>query len=926
MNKTSLTVLVLCVSLTGPAAPPPDRGLVAHYSFEKGSGTTVRDDSGQSNAGTIRGDAERVRGSYGTALALDGQDDFVDCGATPGLDIAKQGTISVWCRPSTLQGGLVNWSTGGGWTDERLVLAFNTYRGGNDVLGCFADGKGHRQFEGFGLLQVGQWTHLAFAFDGRSVRVYRDGLLNNAATQRVVPVISDVPLWLGRCLGLGTEHFHGLIDEVRIYNRPLSSRELLLVYKQDAAARGKDMSLFRKPGLEASAYREGAKLMLTIDVRRMAPLPQGTRVRAALQTPGAGTVLRSKDTGELPEMGKVQLFLDLQDIAPGQYTARATVAGPGGESIGDAAEAAVQWEGPSPEFKGVRVLNNLVWELLDVTIAPTTAAQAEYEFTAPRDRWVLIRTSARTGGQDRVSVWLDADPPSNAATVHRGDGGPDTLEAMRFLRAGRHVARVGVEGNGRLQRLVVRAVPALQHAFYGANPHVHPYGPYDWEFLRKDVLPNVNVMISGGGAEPPHLKEWTDSGRSWITIIGLPRPLTVDAAGIEKAYQHWSGALGLQHPLMDGIIIDEFGGGDGPIYDVYRQAIERIYAEPKFAGKGFSPYGGTFYGEDRSREFAKAAVKGGGAICWERYLPEQPTEEEARAFIKRRVVDEMLRWEKGLPGAAANMVLVYGYMSQPTESLNAEPGVDFKVYMDMQIRTLATHPAFFGLGGIQQYHSSYCDEENVRWAGRLYRHYCIEGHTEPLTSDPYRLRHIRNADFRDGVQGWSVKAAEPGSIRPHRYDGYSWLEGRYPRTTAGDTFLLMKRSGQRPNSVAQDIVGLEPGRLYSMKMISGDYQDLVGEISNKATHAITIELENAEVLTGPKQHFRFVFPNCYSHVLGKFDRHHNYWMNYWWRVFRAKAETARLTVSDWAGAAEPGGPVGQELMLNFIEIQPYLGE
>ena len=757
------------------------------------------------------------------------------------------------------------------------------------------------------------------------MRVYRDGLLNNAVNQPVVPVIANVPLWLGRCLGLGKEHFHGLIDEVRIYKRPLSSRELLLVYKQDAATRGKDMSLFQRPGLEARTYRESAKLMLAIDVRQMAPLPEDACLRATLRAPGTGAVLCSRELTRLPQEGRIQLFMDLHAVAPGQYTARAEVTGRDGKPIGDASEAGVPWKGQTPEFRGVRVLNNLVWELLDVKIAPTTAARAEYEFTTPRDRWILVRTFAKAGVRDRVSVWLDADPPSNAAIVHDGQDGADTREAMRFLKTGRHVVRVGVQGNGKLQRLVVRAIPALQHAFYGANPHIHPYGPYDWEFLSRDVLPNVNVMISGG-REPAHLKEWTDSGRSWISIIGLPRPLTADAAGAEKAYQHWSGALGLKHPLMDGIIIDEFGGGDAPIYDVYRQAVERIYAEPRFTGKGFSPYGGTFYREDRSREFAEAAVKGGGSICWERYLPEQPTEEEARAFIKNRVVDEMLRWEKGLPGAAAHMVVVYGYMSQPTESLNVDPGVDFKVYMDMQIRTLATHPAFFGLGGIQQYHSSYCDEENVRWAGRLYRHYCIEGRTEPLTNDPYQLRHIRNPDFRDGVEGWSLQAAEPGSIRLHRYDGYSWLEGRYPRTTVGDTFLLMKRSSRRPNAIAQDIAGLESGRLYSMKMITGDYQDLVRETSNKAGHALSIKLESVDVLTGPKQSFEFVFPNCYAHRLGKFDRQHKYWMNYWWRVFRAKGKRARLTVSDWASATEPGGPAGQELMLNFIEIQPYLGE
>ena len=43
-------------------------------------------------------------------------------------------------------------------------------------------------------------------------------------------------------------------------------------------------------------------------------------------------------------------------------------------------------------------------------------------------------------------------------------------------------------------------------------------------------------------------------------------------------------------------------------------------------------------------------------------------------------------------------------------------------------------------------------------------------------------------------------------------------------------------------------------------------------------------------------------------------------------VFRAKGPTAILTVSDWASAKDPGGPAGQELMFNFVQVQPYFTE
>ena len=43
----------------------------------------------------------------------------------------------------------------------------------------------------------------------------------------------------------------------------------------------------------------------------------------------------------------------------------------------------------------------------------------------------------------------------------------------------------------------------------------------------------------------------------------------------------------------------------------------------------------------------------------------------------------------------------------------------------------------------------------------------------------------------------------------------------------GDTFLWMKRSEKSPNTFSQEIKNLEPGRLYSLKMFSCDYQDLI---------------------------------------------------------------------------------------------------
>ena len=43
-------------------------------------------------------------------------------------------------------------------------------------------------------------------------------------------------------------------------------------------------------------------------------------------------------------------------------------------------------------------------------------------------------------------------------------------------------------------------------------------------------------------------------------------------------------------------------------------------------------------------------------------------------------------------------------------------------------------------------------------------------------------------------------------------------------------------------------------------------------------------------------------------------------------MFRATGPSAQLTLSDWASPADAGGPAGQELMFNYLQVQPCFEE
>ena len=567
----------------------------------------------------------------------------------------------------------------------------------------------------------------------------------------------------------------------------------------------------------------------------------------------------------------------------------------------------------------MRVLNNLVTELLSV-VDFQDGTDGVLEFINPRDRWIFISSTAAVEGAEQIHIALDLRPPDEVI-VHRASA-PDTLEAMRYLPAGEHRLRIWSRGKPSLTSLVVRAIPELVFCKFQYDPHIPEYGPYDWSFLEKHVLSNTNTIVgSGDEKHRPYLVAWKKQGKRWIEeVYATPYFQGWDA---NEAYQYWLKSVGLSNPLLDGIIVDEFFAGDDERYLSITESILRICQDERLKGKILYPYCGSMYGAKLSEEFVQSVIDSGYRVAWERYLREQPDEETANKFLRAKLSQEMESWEDRFPGCAEHMIVCLGYMTI-TESLNIDPRVDYKVWMDMQFHHLANDPAFANLYGLMEYTCGYADEETVRWATRLYRHYALEGQRELLSKQygfKYQLDHIRNPDFGEGLSEWTIDPAEEGSIDVRSMEGYSWLQGRYPRTSMGDTFLWTKRSDQKRNTFGQEIRNMCPGSIYSLKMITADYGDLTAGRSVRQKHRISVRIDGAEL--DQEKSFQSVVANNYAHKLGAFTDTHKAWLNYHWKVFRANGPVAKLTISDWSGEQEFAGPVGQELIYNLIEVQPY---
>ncbi len=553
---------------------------------------------------------------------------------------------------------------------------------------------------------------------------------------------------------------------------------------------------------------------------------------------------------------------------------------------------------------GERKLNNLVTVVLD---AANLSRAADLRFARAEAGWVFL--SALIAGNGTVTISLGEDAPGDTVLAHEPDG-PSREEAVRFVQPGEQVLRVDCEGDATVERLVVKAIPELMHCGLGFDPAIKSYGRYDLEFLEQDILPNVTTLVVPNNIElsPAVIDAWHRQGKRFVAEVG------VDGQGktADDHFQYWTGCL-QQAPFLDGIIINEFivnrpstppGASPSPRtlrrrqeeqarHRVYEEALRRLHADERWRDKFIYAYvGGS--GKKLNQEmigptFVRTLIECDDRIALERYLFEVSSEQKSRDALET-FVEGIADWEAKQPGAKQHMVIAFGLFSMPPGGINKQPNVDYHVWMDQQMNLVANHPELAGIAGLEWWTSILADEETVRFVGKLYRHYAIEGKTDRLTHDPLFLQHIRNADFEKGIEGWTLHAAEEGTIDAKSFPRYGRIEGRYmglgrpaDPEHIGDTFLWMKRSEKGPNTFSQKIEHLEPGRLYSMKMFSCDYQDLVHPQKKTQEEAQPfigrIRLEGVDLCAD--QSFTEAYPSSPEPPIPV-------WITYHWKVFRAR--------------------------------------
>jgi hypothetical protein len=225
--------------------PPPSNCVAAPFGvLSWWPGESNADDLVGGNAGTPFNGVAFTAGKVGQAFSLSGFGAHIRVKDAPNLRFGTAMSVEAWINPSAIGGDraiVSKWDAVPG-VDQRSY-GMSLRPDGSPVFGVSPDGLSiATEVPGTAPVPANQWTHLAAVYDGTSLRLYVNGVSNNSVAYSggIYAGIDD--LGIGGVVG-GTPAggsiatFAGLIDEPTVYNRALSSNEVLAVY--NAGAGGK---------------------------------------------------------------------------------------------------------------------------------------------------------------------------------------------------------------------------------------------------------------------------------------------------------------------------------------------------------------------------------------------------------------------------------------------------------------------------------------------------------------------------------------------------------------------------------------------------------------------------------------------------------------------------------------------------------------
>ncbi len=208
-------------------------GLVGHWKLDETSGLTAYDSSGYADDGTHTGGVTvNVEGpgadEHAIAAEFDGSNDYVNL-PDSNHDYSEGFAVSMWVKPTTSP-GLYSWNAflniANGTYDDEIWLGWYTGYGLFFYSTDNSDGSNYQDIYDDQELSEDVWTHCIISIDEDGyATLYQDGVATESNVYVSLPGNANrTSIFLAD--SVWDENFAGVMQDVRLYNRPLLDTEI----------------------------------------------------------------------------------------------------------------------------------------------------------------------------------------------------------------------------------------------------------------------------------------------------------------------------------------------------------------------------------------------------------------------------------------------------------------------------------------------------------------------------------------------------------------------------------------------------------------------------------------------------------------------------------------------------------------------------
>lgn len=188
--------------------------------------------------------------NYGTTLVPDrfGKDSsarkftgtsYIQIASSPSISFDSTFSLNSWINiPSYIDG--IN-------ADQMRILSKERSAGGTGyaygidrtglLVNSFNNDNTNFINNGTSVIPINTWTMVTFVYDGKTVKSYVNGVLKSQSTITVTLLNSNLSLFIGKEFddphggaGYTNRYFNGIIDDVRLYRKPLSDKDINTLY------------------------------------------------------------------------------------------------------------------------------------------------------------------------------------------------------------------------------------------------------------------------------------------------------------------------------------------------------------------------------------------------------------------------------------------------------------------------------------------------------------------------------------------------------------------------------------------------------------------------------------------------------------------------------------------------------------------------